>query len=100
MFFAALKAAEPYAQIVFNRYIQEANPAKNIYINSPRVGLHTMSIGITTISSTKSFLLLNELIIQEKHTTKDLYNIVDKSLYKLQTHVKKYLTQCIVSENE
>ena len=33
LFFAALKAAEPYTQIVFNRYIQEANPVKNIYIN-------------------------------------------------------------------
>ena len=59
-----------------------------------------MSIGITTISTSECFLLLNEFIIQEKHTTKDLYNVIDTSLYKLQTHVKKYLTQYIASENE
>lgn len=54
-----------------------------------------MSIVITTTCTTESFLLLNELIIKEKHITTDLNDFIDTYLYKLQTNVKNYLTQCI-----
>ena len=59
-----------------------------------------MCAGFTTTHTTQSYLSLYELVIQDKYVKLGLSDVLDTSLYRLQSVIRCYLDHCLALQYE